>query len=148
MGKNDDIVIYQDDNGITKVSVRFSNEDLWLRSEADDIEEAEGEVSTEAQRPETDSWVDKRQMSRTSTDVSEEDEIEEDETDDVNNEADDDNKYYTPVDREPDAESPSEESNKSDNTPVYSKDTEEKKDIKDRKVTPVLPKTGTADKLF
>jgi hypothetical protein len=24
------IILYQDENGITKVSVRFSNEDLWL----------------------------------------------------------------------------------------------------------------------
>lgn len=29
MSKND-VVIYQDDNGVTKVSVRFSDEDLWL----------------------------------------------------------------------------------------------------------------------
>ena len=27
---NDKIVIYQDDNGVTKVSVRFADEDLWL----------------------------------------------------------------------------------------------------------------------
>jgi hypothetical protein len=24
------IILYQDDNGITKISVRFSDEDLWL----------------------------------------------------------------------------------------------------------------------
>lgn len=31
MGANDNkIIIYQDDNGITKVSVRFADEDLWL----------------------------------------------------------------------------------------------------------------------
>ena len=27
---DNNVVIYQDDNGITKVSVRFSEEDLWL----------------------------------------------------------------------------------------------------------------------
>ncbi|MBX2953067.1 MAG: virulence RhuM family protein [Leadbetterella sp.] len=27
---NNNILIYQDDNGLTKVSVRFSEEDLWL----------------------------------------------------------------------------------------------------------------------
>lgn len=27
---NNNIVIYQDENGITKVSVRFSDEDIWL----------------------------------------------------------------------------------------------------------------------
>ena len=31
MKKNDNnILIYQDDNGITKVNVRFSDEDVWL----------------------------------------------------------------------------------------------------------------------
>ena len=31
MQQNDNnILIYQDDNGITKVNVRFSNEDVWL----------------------------------------------------------------------------------------------------------------------
>ena len=27
---NNSIILYQDENGITKVSVRFSDEDLWL----------------------------------------------------------------------------------------------------------------------
>ena len=28
--KENKILIYQDDNGITKVNVRFSDEDVWL----------------------------------------------------------------------------------------------------------------------
>ena len=28
--KDNNMVIYQDNNGITKVSVRFSEDDLWL----------------------------------------------------------------------------------------------------------------------
>ncbi len=28
--KDNNVVIYQDDNGVTRISVRFSNEDLWL----------------------------------------------------------------------------------------------------------------------
>ena len=27
---NNNVLIYQDDNGITKVSVRFSDEDIWV----------------------------------------------------------------------------------------------------------------------
>jgi len=27
---NNNIILYQDENGITKVSVRFSDEDLWM----------------------------------------------------------------------------------------------------------------------
>ena len=27
---NNNVIIYQDENGITKVSVRFSNEDIWV----------------------------------------------------------------------------------------------------------------------
>jgi hypothetical protein len=30
MDKENNIILYQDENGVTKVSVRFSNEDLWL----------------------------------------------------------------------------------------------------------------------
>jgi len=32
MSKNEEnkIILYQDDNGITKISVRFADEDLWL----------------------------------------------------------------------------------------------------------------------
>lgn len=30
MKENNGIIIYQDENGITKVNVRFSNEDVWL----------------------------------------------------------------------------------------------------------------------
>ena len=31
MEQNDNkVIIYQDDNGITNISVRFSDEDLWL----------------------------------------------------------------------------------------------------------------------
>lgn len=27
---NNNVLIYQDDNGVTKVSVRFSDEDIWI----------------------------------------------------------------------------------------------------------------------
>lgn len=30
MSKENNVIIYQDDNGVTRVSVRFSDEDLWL----------------------------------------------------------------------------------------------------------------------
>ena len=30
MKENNGIIIYQDENGVTKVNVRFSNEDVWL----------------------------------------------------------------------------------------------------------------------
>lgn len=30
MGNNNDIIIYEDKNGITKVNVKFMNEDIWL----------------------------------------------------------------------------------------------------------------------
>ena len=29
-GKDNNILIYQDDNGVTKVNVRFADEDVWL----------------------------------------------------------------------------------------------------------------------
>lgn len=28
--KDNKIIIYQDENGVTKISVRFADEDLWL----------------------------------------------------------------------------------------------------------------------
>mgnify|MGYP000373851472 FL=1 len=30
MKENNGIIIYQDEDGVTKVNVRFSNEDVWL----------------------------------------------------------------------------------------------------------------------
>ena len=30
MKENNGIIIYQDENGVTKVNVRFSDEDVWL----------------------------------------------------------------------------------------------------------------------
>lgn len=30
--KDNKIIIYQDENGVTKISVRFADEDLWLNS--------------------------------------------------------------------------------------------------------------------
>ena len=30
MNKGNQIILYQDDNDITRVSVRFTDEDLWL----------------------------------------------------------------------------------------------------------------------
>ncbi|MBQ8251282.1 MAG: DUF3659 domain-containing protein [Alphaproteobacteria bacterium] len=134
----------------TRLTV-FANEDLWLRSEEDDIEEA-GETSTEIEKPETPSWVEKR------SDSSEEDEGEElEEEGEEENESQEtssqgDEKYYKPIDKAPDVEAeestPVEEDSVKDNEPVYKADTVEKKSIKERKAAPVLPKTGATDKLF
>ena len=32
MDKENNIILYQDDNEITRISVRFADEDLWLTS--------------------------------------------------------------------------------------------------------------------
>ena len=133
----------------TRLTV-FANEDLWLRSEEDDIEEAE-EVSTEIQKPETPSWTQKRAEMASEQDE-ETTESEEEDEEDISSErsSSNDEIYYKPIDREVTKaeESTHVSEEETDNEPIYKADTVEKKSIKERKISPVLPKTGATDKLF
>ncbi len=140
----------------TRLTV-YANEDLWLRSEEEDIEDA-GEKPTEAQKPSSASWVDTR-TDRANIDAEEESEDETEQADDSAKTEESSNdsgsyseedKYYRPVneqeDGETDQEMPAESSAK--NEEVYSGDSKKTQSIKERKVQPVLPRTGSADKLF
>lgn len=126
----------------TRLTV-FPNEDLWLRSEEDDIQEAE-EVSTEAQTPDTSSWVDTRKESKEEKSEEEEEESDEETNEDENSEVDD-SKYYKPSDKYNNEDGSSDEDS---NEPIYTGDSVEKQPVEERKVTPVLPKTGSSDRLF
>ncbi len=128
----------------TRLTV-FPNEDLWLRSEEDDVAEA-GETSTEAQTPDTSSWIDTRNSpEETEETVEEETSEEDDDTAEELSDDESDEKYYQPSDKYQEQKT---ESNKNEEEPVYIGDSVEKQPMKERKVTPVLPKTGSTDKLF
>ncbi len=127
----------------TRLTV-FPNEDLWLRSEEDDISEAE-EISTEAQKPETSSWIDTRNTKKETTAEKDDEETEEESEDDEEVSDVDDSKYYKPSDKYNNEE---ESSDDSQNEAIYTGDSVEKQPISERKVTPVLPKTGSSDRLF
>jgi hypothetical protein len=129
----------------TRLTV-FPNEDLWLRSEEDDIAEA-GETVTDAQKPNTSSWVDTRSESKEEPAEEEEDVEADEETEEKDEESitstDNDEKYYKPADKYEQNEKPA-----NNNEPIYKGDSVEKQAIQERKVEPVLPKTGSADRLF
>ncbi|MBO7244407.1 MAG: hypothetical protein J6V53_03910 [Alphaproteobacteria bacterium] len=131
----------------TRLTV-FPNEDLWLRSEEDDVAEAE-EPSMEAQKPDTSSWVDNRTASQKEEEEEVEEEVVEEEDDKTTDEtpAADDSKYYQPSDKYH-ADDKKSSDKEEDNQPIYTGDSVEKQPVKERKVTPVLPKTGSSDKLF
>ncbi len=126
----------------TRLTV-FSNEDLWLRSENEDMEDAGLEQQTSAQTPNVDSWVDNRQGG------SDETETEDDDTTDTGKstgdaEKDTVEKYYTPSDSyvEPKAVTPGNASE-----PIYSGQ-KKQSDLSERVATPVLPKSGSGGRLF
>ena len=132
----------------TRLTV-FANEDLWLRSEEEDIEEA-GEMPTQAEKPDSSSWIETRKSSEPNTDVSEEDiediDVEENEPVSTKSTSSSDEKYYKPVENE--TSEAEEKKEKEESQPIYEGSKTEKAPLKERKVTPVLPKTGSSDKLF
>lgn len=130
----------------TRVTI-FSNEDLWLRAEEDDVEDVENEMGADspmAKKPGVSSWVDQRrnqsgEASNNGSATTENipgtpDIVEED--------------YYTPIDSSvSDNNSSSEADSQASDTPLY--DGQKKKEtLETRKVEPVLPQTGTSNRLF
>ena len=139
----------------TRVTI-FSTTDLWLRSEDDDIKDYEdrnGTDTTEARTPNVNSWVDNRNQS-IDTSYSESDSKNESSKDKKNKSNEEDNSidYYTPNDSYKKRSNLDENQPTSgSNEPVYDGNTQpltEEISLKDRTVTPVLPKTGTAARLF
>lgn len=130
----------------TRVTV-FSNEDLWLRAEEDDIEEVENEMGADspmAKTPAVNSWLDQRRNQNiealgdnaisTENMPESSDTIEED--------------YYAPAISSNKKNSSSETlGNSGDDVPLYNGQ-KPKETLETRKVEPVLPKVGTSDRLF
>ncbi len=149
----------------TRITI-FSKTDLWLRSEEDDVrefEESNGAASTAAQTPEMNSWVDARQGMGEETD--EESSSTVTPTSESSNSSKSNDKeeevvdYYRPDDSYKAASSGgTSSSNTGSNnqsaaidTPIYDgtqATVTEDIPLKDRTVAPVLPKTGTASRLF
>ncbi len=135
----------------TRVTI-FSNQDLWLRSEDDDVEEYEKSEdfvdTTQIQKPQTGSWVEKRDQSSSS----EEDSGNESTKKTENNKEEDQQKeelpnYYAPNDAYKAGNDGG--SSSTPETPVYDgTKTTEDIPLKDRTVAPVLPKTGSTGSLF
>ena len=143
----------------TRITI-FSQEDLWLRSEEDDIEEyansSDYQDMSQAQKPNTSSWVDKRTGGDSET---EEDEDTEDEED--SEKSDEDKKSELPNYYQPNDSYKSSSVNGNDvvlnsvtsstNEPVYDGTANrvvEDIPLKERAVVPVLPKSGTSSRLF
>ncbi len=128
----------------TRVTI-FSNEDLWLRSEEDDVrdyEESNGPQSKEAQTSPMDSWVDGRTGTKSTDDKKKEtDGKKSSESVEVVD-------YYKPDDSYKDRPVSQEGD---DELPVYDGSQDyvtEDIPLQDRKTAPVLPKTGSAGRLF
>ncbi len=142
----------------TRVTI-YSKDDLWLRSEEDDIrdfEEANGPASTAAQTPKMNSWVDSRQGGSDNTEFTE-DALEAPKIDGSTSSSNSQEKeekvdYYRPDDaykaisnkENPAPKEVSEEPVYDGTKPTVTEDVP----LKERTVAPVLPKTGTASRLF
>lgn len=131
----------------TRITV-FSNEDLWLRAEEDDVEDVEKEMGADspmAKTPPVDSWVDKRKTSADTTTSTNTETVQG--TPDVIEED-----YYTP---NSDTGNNNTSSTKTGDTttseqsdaPLYDGG-KKKETLETRKAEPVLPKTGTSNRLF
>lgn len=143
----------------TRLTV-FSNEDLWLRSEKEDVrayEEAMGKASLDAQKAKTSSWVDKRQNPNDQLIANKE----------AGTEAD--AGYYSPEDGYDESADAGYTDTASDQ-PLYDGETEEVvdqadqapqppaqtpkqpvqsgADLKDRVSKPILPKSNASAKMF
>ncbi len=134
----------------TRVTI-FSDQDLWLRSEDDDVEEYQNSEdfvdTTQMQKPQTGSWVDKRNQESSSEEDS--NNTSANKTESNNSEAEQQKEelpnYYAPNN----AYKEGSNSSAIPSNPVYDGSTPtENVPLKDRTVAPVLPKTGSTGSLF
>ncbi len=132
----------------TRVTI-FSTTDLWLRSADDDVSDYEkenGPDTTEAQKPNTGSWIDNRIQPNDTVDEEETDDSAQEKQSDSNSDAVD---YYAPDDSYKKRSGLDEDQPTSGNDAIYDGSSETGEvSLKDRTVTPVLPKTGTVGRLF
>lgn len=137
----------------TRLTV-FSNEDLWLRSEEDDMEEVEDDEDVGiVQGVGGKSWVDTR-MSAQEEDNNDQEEYDDEELpqkDSSGKSADSEEDYYKP--NTSGNFNPSSKPAKSENAPVYNgnnsvQNKPSSESLKTRRAEPVLPKTGQGDRLF
>ncbi len=133
----------------TRLTV-FANEDLWLRSVDDDMEDAGEEPQTAAKKPGGSSWAEKR---RSGGGGSESDDSYDDDGADMADipetsetvEPEPEEDYYTPADSYVDPKAVGSE--KSDSNTVYN-GKKSKNDLSERTAEPVLPKSGSSGRLF
>ncbi len=133
----------------TRVTI-FSNEDLWLRSEEDDVrdyEESNGPRSSEAQTAPMNSWVDGRTGAKSSDNKTSDKSGKEDNKSTEPTEVVD---YYQPDDSYKDRPT-GRQGVAEEELPVYDGSqapVTEAVPLKDRTTSPVLPKTGSAGRMF
>lgn len=138
----------------TRVTI-FSNEDLWLRSEDDDVEEYEKSAdfvdTTRIQEPQNNSsWVDSRTQANSDTNESnsdKEDNKKEKEQAKKNTQEKQPDDSELPNYYAPNSSYKTGDNSSSSSTPVYNGAVEEVP-LKERTTAPVLPKTGSSGQLF
>ncbi len=140
----------------TRVTI-FSNQDLWLRSEDDDVEEYQQSDDfmdmSSIQKPKNDSWIDQRNQDGAANEGESDNKGTPQNDNDKNNQNDKNDQqqqeelpnYYAPND----AYKSGHNTASSPSNPVYDGGSQsENTPLKDRTVAPVLPRTGSTNSLF
>lgn len=135
----------------TRLTV-FANEDLWLRSEEEDVRDydtAYGQDSKDAKKAPTSSWVDKRKPTENGTAMTSDTEYYAPEDGynyaDYEDETVDDGTVYNGEENDTSA---SDDSTSSSSSSGQSTQTPTQPDLSNRISKPVLPKTTTSNKMF